>query len=134
MLDRAYSRMVNDHTHGIVALPMPTGHRIRLMTVSGDADTYGTEVASGGGYVSGSGAPLVTYIASTDATPTEIVTDDAITISVWPRDETVVGMEIWALIASTPTRLEYGDFDTPLVMTTGDNLILDSAAIAAALE
>ena len=134
MLDRAYSRMLNDHTHGLAALPMPTEHRIRFMTTSGDADTYGTEAATGGGYVSGSGAPLLTFIASTDASPTEVVTDDPVNVPTWPRDETLVGLEIWALIAGTPTRLEFGDFDTPMVMTTGDNAIVDTAALAAALE
>lgn len=134
MYDRAFSRMVNDHVHGITALPMPTEHRIRFMTTSGDPDTYGTEVATGGGYVSGSGAPLLTFIASTDASPTVIVLDDPVLVPSYPRVETIVGLEIWALIGSTPTRLHLGDFDTPLVMAIGDDLVVDTAALAAALE
>lgn len=133
MFDRAFSRMVNDHIHGITALPMPTNLRIRLMTVSGDPVTYGTEVLSGGGYVSGSGAPPADYLPATDATPTLSPLETGINVTSWPRAETVVGLELWGDVAGIPTRMQLGDFDTPLVMAIGDNLIIDPGDLASAL-
>lgn len=134
MYDRAFSRRVNDHVHGITALAMPTNLRIRLMTANGDAATSGAEAGSGGGYVSGSGAPPADFLASTDATPTVSALEVAITVVNWPRDETLVGLELWGDVSGVPTRLEFGAFAAPYPVTTGSNVVLSVAAIASTLE
>jgi hypothetical protein len=133
MYDRAFARRVNDHVHGITALPMPTNLRIRLVTAMGDVVTYGTEAGSGGGYVSGSGAPLAGYAASTDATPTACLLSAGIMVANWPRTETLVGMELWGDVAGVPTRLELGAFGVPLDVAAGDNVLLDATDIASTL-
>lgn len=129
--DQAFSRKLNDHVHGVTALTMPSGHRMRLLTAMGTPAAAGTEVVSGGGYVSGTGATLITYSAATLATPTMSPNDVAITISNWPRDETVVGLEIWD---GTPSRIEYGTLVLPAALQAGDTVTFSVAAINSALS
>ena len=130
-LDQTTAKQVLDHLHGKAAMAMPTGHRLRLMTVSGDASTYGTEVASGGGYVSGSGAPLLELGVATLATPSVSATTAAVTITSWPRLEDIVGGEVWS---DAPQRLEYGDFDAPIPMDVGDTLTIAIGDVAAEMQ
>jgi hypothetical protein len=130
-LDQTYAKKTNDHIHGETSLTMPTGLKCRLMTTVGSASANGTEVATGGGYTSGTGAPAISYSAATTATPSVIATDAAITVTSYPRVETVNGIEIWE---STPVRIELGSLTTPRTMAIGDTLSFASGAITSSLQ
>lgn len=130
-LDQTYAKKTNDHIHGETSLTMPTGLRCRLMTTVGSSSANGTEVATGGGYTSGTSAPTISYGAATTATPSVISTDAAVTITNYPRAETVNGIEIWE---STPVRIELGNLTTPRTMAAADTLSFATAAITSALQ
>lgn len=130
-MDQFVSKQVLDHLNGRVPMVMPTGHRLRLLTVVGDADTAGTEVAAGGGYVSGSGAPLVVWGDADLATPALAETTASITITSWPRVEDVVGGEIWS---DAPQRLSYAAFGAPIPMGIGDTLTLAPGDISGEMQ
>lgn len=133
-LDSVTAQQLLDHLHGLAAMPMPTELRLRLMTASGDGDTMGTEVASGGGYVSGTGAPLLEYDASSVAWPSVGATLTDVVVETYPRTESIVGAEVWGLVGGFPQRLEYGDFDSPLAATTGSTVTIPAGDISAAMS
>lgn len=129
-LDRAFSRKINDHFHGVASLTMPTGFRCRQMTANGTAAANGTELATSGGYTSGTGAPTLGFDASTNATPTVNPNTAAVTITNMPAT-TIVGIEIWE---GTPLRIEYGALTASKTTTAGDTLTYAIGAITSALQ
>lgn len=132
--DQDTAKDVLDHIHGRAAMPMPTDHRLRLLTAMGDESTFGTEVASGGGYVSGTGAPLLELDDATLATPAVSATTAAVTVTSWPRVEDILGGEIWAMLAGVPRRISYGAFDAPISMGIGDTLTIATGDISAEMQ
>jgi hypothetical protein len=103
---------------------------VRIYTVIGNATTAGTEVATGGGYTSGAGAPSVTYAAA--ATGSQ-ATNAAVNITNYPRVENVAAIEIWDS-TGTPKRVEWGGITGGAkTMAIGDTLSFASGAITSAL-
>jgi hypothetical protein len=129
-LDQTRANEVLTWMHGgsaPTALTAPI--RVRQMTANGTATTNGTEVATGGGYVSGSGAPTVTYAAAASGSQ---ATNAVVSITNYPRVETVVGIEIWDS-TGTPKRVEWGALAASKTMAIGDTLSYASGAITSAL-
>jgi hypothetical protein len=103
--------------------------RVRLMTANGTATSNGTEVATGGGYTSGAGAPSVTWAAAAAGSQ---ATNAIVSVTNYPRVETVVGIEVWDS-TGTPRRLEWGALAASKTMAAGDTLSFASGAITSAL-
>jgi hypothetical protein len=121
---------VLDLIHGVAAAIAVTGPvRLRQMTANGTATTNGTEVATGGGYTAGTGAPAITFAA---ATAGSAASSGAVTITNYPRAETVVGIETWNSNA-TPTREEWGALTASKAMQAGDTLSYAAGAVTSAL-
>jgi hypothetical protein len=102
---------------------------VRIYTVVGNATTAGTEVATGGGYTSGVGAPTVTWAAAAAGSQ---ATNAAINITNYPRAETVAAIEIYDS-NGTPKRIEWGTLASSKTMANGDTLSFASGAITSAL-
>lgn len=101
------------------AVRLSTGPlRLRQMTANGSATAAGTEAATGGGYTSGSGAPTVAFSAASAGSTSNSA---AVTITNWPRAETIVGIEIWDS-AGTPLRKWWGALTASKTMAIGDTL------------
>lgn len=121
-LDRLRARQVLDAVHGVAALVATTTPlRCRLMTTAGSADTPGTELASGGGYTAGAGAPAVTFSAA-DASASSTA---SVTVTNMPAT-TVRGVETWDSSA-TPRRQEFGTI-TDKTLAAGDSLTVNLTA------
>lgn len=103
--------------------------RSRLLTANGTATAAGTEVATGGGYTSGVGAPSMTWGAGSAGSS---ATTAAITVTNYPRIETVVGIDVFDS-AGTPERVEYGALSASKAMQAGDTLSFAIGAITSAL-
>jgi len=129
MLDQAYAKKTNDHIHGVTSLAMPTGLRARFMTTVGSASANGTELTTGGGYTSGTGAPLMPFGASTTASPAVGANNTVVSVTNMPV-ATINGIEIWE---ATPVRIELGSLTTPRTTASGDTLSFASGAVTSAL-
>jgi hypothetical protein len=93
----------------------PTGPlKLRLMTVNGDNDSNGTEVA-GGSYASQT-------ITLTTATSTATTNSGAVSFTGMPAC-TVVGAEIWDS-AGSPVRIWVGAFASPQVVNAGGTVTI----------
>jgi hypothetical protein len=103
--------------------------KLRQMTANGSNTAAGTEVATGGGYTSGVGAPTVTFAAASGTAPVQTTNSGAVTISNYPRAETVVGIEVWDS-AGTPLRKWWGALTASKTMAAGDTLSYAIGAIA----
>lgn len=129
MLDQTYSKKINDHFHGVASLTMPTGLRCRLMTTVGSASANGTELATSGGYTSGTGAPLMPFSAATTASPSVAANSGTVSVTNMPAT-TINGIEIWE---STPVRIELGSLTTPRTTAAGDTLSFATGAVTSSL-
>lgn len=130
-LDQAFAKKVNDHMHGVSALTMPSVQRMRLMTAQGSASAAGTELATGGGYTSGTGAPTIPWAAATTASPSVQATNAAITITNMPA-ATTTGVEVWN---DTPERQEFVAWTGGSKTTAaGDTLSVASGALTSSLS
>lgn len=104
------------------AVRVSTGpFRLRQMTANGSNTANGTEVATGGGYTSGTGAPTVAMGAATGTTTPQAANSGAVTITNYPRAETVAGVEVWDSNA-TPARKWWGALTSSKTMAAGDTL------------
>lgn len=112
------------------------GH-VRLMTVNGSSTANGTELASSGSYVAGTG---ITYATGTSgafaaaayaSTSGSISSNTTLSQSGMPA-ATIVGIEIWDS-AATPKRWLWGSLTSSITTSSGDTLSFASAAIAATL-
>jgi hypothetical protein len=101
--------------------------KCRLMTANGSATAAGTEVATGGGYTSGTGAPTATFGAANTTTATA-ATSGAINVTNYPRAETVVGVELWDS-AGTPARKWFGALASSKTMASGDTFSIAAGAL-----
>lgn len=127
MLDQSYSKKINDHKNGVASLTMPTGHAIRLMTAAGSASANGTELASGGSYVAGTGLAL-TWNAATTASPS-VAGNVAASQTNMPAT-TIPAIEIWV---SGPLRVELGNLTSSKTTAAGDTLSFAANAVTTAL-
>ncbi len=106
--------------------------RSRFMTANGTGTANGTELATSGGYTSGTGAPSVTFAgASAAGTSASAATNAAVTVSNMPAT-TVVGIELWDS-AGTPARKWYGALTASKTTNAGDIFSISSGALTAAL-
>lgn len=129
MLDQTASKKLNDHLHGVSSYTMPTTLRCRLMTTVGSASANGTELTTGGGYTSGTGAPTMPFGAATTASPSVAANSGTVSITNMPAT-TINGIEIWS---SLPERLELGNLTTPRTTASGDTLSFAASAVTSAL-
>lgn len=128
-LNQAHANNVIDASLGTAAFTATTGPlRCRLMTANGSATTAGTELATSGGYTSGTGAPTVTFAA---ASAGSAASSAAITVTNMPA-ATIVGIELWDS-AGTPVRKWYGALSTSKTTNAGDTFSIAAGSITAAL-
>lgn len=129
-LDQTRANQILDAVHGNTTLvAVTTPMHSRLMTSNGTSTANGTEVATGGGYTSGTGAPTFTWAAASAGSS---ASNSAITVSNYPRAETVVGVEQWDSNA-TPKRQSFGALTASKTMNAGDTFTIASAAWTEAL-
>ena len=130
-LDQARARNINDAIHGVAAFTAPSGSmKVRLTTSVGTSTANGTEVAAGGGY--STGGVVVTYTASTAATPTVTNNSGALNYTNMPRAESIAGVEV---TDSTPTRLEFGGLTGGAkAVAAGDTFSIAASALTSALQ
>lgn len=118
-------------TSAFVATVAPM--RCRFMTANGTGTTNGTEVVNGGGYTGGASAPTVGFAAAAvSGNFAQAASNTAVTVTNWPRGETVVGVELWDS-AATPVRKHWGPLTTPKGVAIGDTLSVAAAALQASL-
>lgn len=123
---------VLDGIHGVAPFTAATAPiRCRLLTAAGaNPATNGTEVATGGGYTAGTGAPTVAWGAATNGSA---ATTAAVTVTNYPRAETVTALELWNSNA-TPFREEQGALTASKAMQAGDTLSIAAAALTDAIS
>lgn len=130
--DAAFAKKIQDHVHGGTALPQPTGpFRLRQMTAAGTATTPGTELATGGGYTSGTGAPTIAFGGATTASPSVASSSGVVSVTNMPAT-TIPAVEIWNS-NGTPERQEFGNLTTPKTTNAGDTLTYAAGAVTSAL-
>ena len=133
MFDQAFAKQIQDHIHGNTALTQPTApFRLRQMTAVGSASANGTELATGGGYTQGTGAPTIPFGAATTASPSVAQNSSAVTITNMPAT-TINGVEIWNS-NGTPGRQELGNLASAKTTASGDTLSYAIGAVQSQLS
>lgn len=102
--------------------------RCRLMTANGSATAAGTELATSGGYTSGTGAPSVTFASAAAAVA---ASNSAVTVTNMPAT-TINGVELWDS-AGTPLRKWWGALASPKTTNSGDTFSIASGSLSASL-
>jgi|SRR3954466_1944300 hypothetical protein len=129
-LDQTRANEILTFMHGGAAPTALTGPiHLRIYTAVGNATTSGTEVATGGGYTSGTGAPSITYGAAAAGSQ---ASNAIVSITNYPRVETVTAIEIWDS-TGTPKRVEWGTLSASKTMAAGDTLSFASGAVTSTL-
>jgi hypothetical protein len=121
-------------TVGGVTITAP--NKIRLMTVQGSATATGTELGTGGSYVSQAATPATGGISigtNWAAASAGSQATNAIVQQTNMPVATIVGIEIWDSNTTTPVRLEYTTSFTSKSTAAGDTLSFASGAITSAL-
>jgi len=127
-LDATYANMIINARLGTASfVPPVTPVLCRLMVVNGNATTLGTELATGGGYTSGTGAPAVTFAS---ASSQSAANNTAVTITNMPAC-TVVGVEMWDSSGS-PRRLEWVALTASKTCNSGDTFELTTGELTSA--
>ena len=102
--------------------------KCRLMTANGSATANGTELATSGGYTSGTGAPSFTTAAASGGSE---ASNSAVTATNMPAT-TIVGVEVWDS-AGTPARKWWGQLTVNRTTNSGDTFTIASGSLTAAL-
>jgi hypothetical protein len=102
--------------------------RCRLMTANGTVSSNGTELATSGGYTSGTGAPTVAFAA---ASAGAAASSGAVTVTNMPAT-TIVGVELWDS-AGTPVRKWWGALTASKTTASGDTFTIPSGQLTATL-
>lgn len=102
--------------------------KCRLMTANGSATAAGTELATSGGYTSGTGAPSVTFAAAATGSAASNV---AVTVTNMPAT-TINGVELWDS-AGTPLRKWWGALTASKTTNSGDTFSIASGSLTAVL-
>lgn len=127
-MDQGFSNKLLDASVGTATLTaVVTPIHCRLMTVNGSSTANGTELATGGGYTSGTGAPTLTFANSAGGTNSN---NSAVTVTNMPAS-TLVGVEFWDS-AGTPGRKWWGALSSNLVINAGDTFSLATGSITLA--
>lgn len=122
---------VVDATLGTAAFVATSGAvKCRLMTANGSGTAAGTELATSGGYTSGTGAPTITFAAANTTTATA-VSNLAVNVTNMPAT-TIVGVELWDS-AGTPVRKWFGSLSASKTTNAGDTFSIASGSLSAAL-
>lgn len=103
--------------------------KCRLMTANGSATSNGTELASSGGYSSGTGAPSVTFATAASG---QAASNVDVTVTNMPAT-TIVGVELWDS-AGTPARKWYGALAANKTTNAGDTFTIASGSLTVALS
>lgn len=123
---------VVDATLGTAAFVATVGSiKCRLMTANGSGTAAGTELATSGGYTSGTGAPAVTFAAANTSTATA-ASNAAVNVTNMPA-ATIVGVELWDS-AGTPIRKWWGSLTASKTTNSGDTFSIASGSLTAALQ
>jgi hypothetical protein len=127
-LDAAHAANIVDASLGTASfVATTTPIRFRLMTTNGTATSNGTELATSGGYTSGTGAPSVTFAAASTTTGVAL-SNSAITVTNMPAT-TVVGGELWDS-AGTPKRKWQGALSASKTTNSGDTFSVASGSLS----
>ncbi|GAB3884667.1 phage tail fiber protein [Terrabacter terrigena] len=126
-LDAAHAANIVDASLGTAAfVATTTPIRVRYMTANGTATANGTELATSGGYTSGTGAPSVTF-ASASTTTGQAASNAAVTTTNMPAT-TIVGVELWDS-AATPKRKWQGALSASKTTNAGDTFTIPSGSL-----
>ena len=133
-LDAAHARNILDASNGTAAfVATVTPVRDRLMTANGTGTTPGTELATGGGYTAGTGAPTITHAAAVVSGAQAIASSNVgVTVTNMPAS-TIVGVETWDSTAPTPARKWYGPLATSKTLAAGDTFSIAAGSQSDAL-
>jgi hypothetical protein len=119
-LDQVFSNALLNASDGQATLTaVTTPMHSRLMTVNGSSTVNGTELATSGGYTSGTGAPTLTFAA---AAAGSAASNSAVTVTNMPGT-TLVGVELWDSSGS-PRRTWWGPLSSSLVINPGDTFTI----------
>lgn len=129
-LNQAHANNILDASLGTAAFTATSGSlHCRLMTANGTATSNGTELATSGGYTSGTGAPTVTFAS---ASAGSAASSSAATVTNMPAT-TIVGIELWDS-AGTPVRKWFGALSTSKTTNAGDTFTIAIGSLTAALS
>ena len=124
--DGTRGAQVMDAVNGTTTLTATTTPvRLRQMTAQGSATANGTELATSGGYTSGTGAPSLTFAAASTSTG-QAASNSAVTITNMPAT-TINAVELWDS-NGTPKRQMQGSI-TAKTTNAGDTLSYASGAV-----
>lgn len=127
-LDQTFSNKLLDASCGGSFTPPTTPITCRLMTVNGTSTANGTELATSGGYTSGTGAPTVTFSAAAAGSK---ASNAAVTVTNMPAN-TIVGVELWDS-SGTPVRLWWGPLTASKTTNAGDTFTIASGSLTLAM-
>lgn len=128
-LDQTFSnRLLNASVGGGAFTSTVAPTTCRLMTVVGTNTANGTELATSGGYTSGTGAPTVTFAAAAGGS---MASNVAVTVTNMPAT-TINGIELWDSSA-TPVRLWWGPLTAPKTTNAGDTFTIASGSLTLAM-
>ena len=127
-LDQTFSNRLLDSSVGTAFTAPTTPVTCRLMTANGTNTTNGTELATSGGYTSGTGAPTVTFAAASAGSKASNV---AVTVTNMPAT-TINGVELWDSSGS-PVRLWWGPLTAAKTTNSGDTFTIASGSLTLAM-
>jgi hypothetical protein len=127
-LDQTFSNGLLQASVGGSFTPPTTPITCRLMTANGTNTADGTELATSGGYVSGTGAPQVTFAAASGGS---MASNIAVTVTNMPAT-TINGVELWDSEGS-PKRLWWGALTAAKTTNSGDTFTIASGSLTLAM-
>lgn len=127
-LDQTFSNGLLQASVGNSFTAPTTPITCRLMTAVGTNTSNGTELATGGGYTSGTGAPQVTFASASGGS---MASNIAVTVTNMPAT-TINGIEIWDSSGS-PRRLWWGPLTSPKTTNSGDTFTIASGSLTLAM-
>ncbi len=127
-LDQTFSNSLLDTSVGGAFTPPTTPITCRLMTANGTATANGTELATSGGYTSGTGAPTVTFAAASAGSK---ASSGAVTVTNMPAT-TINGVELWDSSGS-PKRLWWGALTAAKTTNSGDTFTIAAGSLTLAM-
>lgn len=133
-IDRTHQHALLDAsltTGGAAGAAVQSTHpiRCRLMTTNGSDTAAGTELTTGGGYTSGTGAPTVQFAAAASGSKASN-TAVSVTNMPAPAGGSIVGVELWD---SSPARKWWAALTASKAVNAGDTFTIASGSITANL-
>jgi hypothetical protein len=127
-LDQTFSNGLLQASIGGSFTPPTTPITCRLMTANGTNTSNGTELATSGGYVSGTGAPDATFASASGGS---MASNAAVTVTNMPAT-TINGVELWDSEGS-PKRLWWGALTSAKTTNSGDTFTIASGSLTLAM-